>query len=74
MYKNNEILPSATTWMDDGPGSMTHSEKVRQRQILWVITPIWDLKNKTNELNKYNQTKKTDSDIFVGETEGGGAR
>ena len=31
------------------------SETDRERQILYVITCIWNLKNKTNE---YNKTKR----------------
>lgn len=43
--KKSEILPSATTWMDL-EGAM--SREISQRQILYVITYVWNLKNKTN--------------------------
>ena len=44
--KKNEILPFATTWMDlEG---ILLSE-IRERQILYIITCMLNLKNKTNK-------------------------
>ena len=43
VLRNNEILPFATTWMDL-EGIMLNEI----RQILYDITYIWNLKNKTN--------------------------
>ena len=43
----SEILPFAATWMD--LENIVLSE-VRQRQILYNITYIWNLKNNTSEL------------------------
>ena len=43
--RKNEILPFATTWMDlEG---IVLSE-ISQRQILYDITYMWNLKNTTN--------------------------
>ena len=46
--KTNESLPFATTWMDL-EGIMLIEMSDRERQILYVITYMWNLKNKTNE-------------------------
>ena len=44
--KKNEILLFATTWMDlDG----IMLSEISQRQILYDITYMWNLKNKTKE-------------------------
>ena len=45
--KKNEILPFAATWMDLG---IIILSEVSQRQILYDITYMWNLKNNTNEL------------------------
>ena len=47
-HKKNEILPFATTWMDLD-GIMLSEMSDRERQILYVITYPWTLKNKTNK-------------------------
>ena len=52
--KKNEILPFAATWVYL-EGIML--SELSQRQILYVITHMWNVKNKTN---KYNKTE-TDS-------------
>ena len=43
--KNNEILPFAAMWMD--LENIMLSEM--QRQILYVISYMWNLKNKPNK-------------------------
>ena len=45
--ERNEILPFAATWMDLG---IIILSEVSQRQILYDITYMWNLKNNTNEL------------------------
>ena len=46
--KRNEIMPFATTWMDL---EIVISSEISQieRQISYVITYMWNLKNVTNE-------------------------
>ena len=46
--KKKEILPFSATWMDL-EGIMLIEMSDRERQILYVITYMWNLKNKTNE-------------------------
>ena len=45
--KKNEILPFAATWMDL-EGIMLSEKSDRERQILYDITYMWNLKNTTN--------------------------
>ena len=49
--KKNEILPFVTTWI--GLEGIMLSE-IRQRQILYEITYIWNIENK---MNKYSKTE-----------------
>ena len=46
--KNNEILPFATVWIDL-EGLMLSAISQTEKDILYVITYMWNLKNKTNE-------------------------
>ena len=46
--KKNEILSFAATWMDL-EGIMVSEMSDRERQILYDITYMWNLKNNTNE-------------------------
>ena len=46
-HKKNEIMPFAATWMGLEIGILS---EIRQRQILYDITYMWNLKNSTNEL------------------------
>ena len=45
--KKNEILPYAAAWMDL-EGIMLSEISDRERQILYDITYMWNLKNTTN--------------------------
>ena len=59
--KPNETMPFAATWMDL---EITILSEVRERQISYDITYMWDLKkNDTNELiyktEADSQTQKT---------------
>ena len=45
--KNNEIMPFAATWMDL---EIIILSEVRERQIPYDITYMWNLKYDTNEL------------------------
>ena len=46
-HKKSEIMPFAATWMNL---EIIKLSDVSQRQILYDITYIWNLKNNTNEL------------------------
>ena len=45
--KKNEILPFTTTWMNL-EGTILSEISQRERQILYDITFLWNLNNKTN--------------------------
>ena len=45
-HKKNEIMPFAATWMGLEIGILS---EIRQRQILYDITYMWNLKKNTNE-------------------------
>ena len=45
--KKNEILPFATSWMDL-EGIMLNEMSDRERQTLYDITYMWNLKSATN--------------------------
>ena len=47
-HKKNEILSFAMTWMYL-ESIMLSKMSERERQILYVVTYMWNLKNKTNE-------------------------
>ena len=47
--KKNKILPFAATWMD-WEGIMVSEISQTERQILYDITYMWNLKYDTNEL------------------------
>ena len=77
--RKSEILPFAATWMDL-EGIML--SKVRERQILYDITYIWNLKNseynKTSEYRLVSITKKKQTHSYrkqlpVGEGRGRGS-
>ena len=47
VMKKNEIMPSAATWRQL---EIIILSEVRERQISYDITYMWNLKNDTNEL------------------------
>ena len=51
--KKSEILPYATTWIN-----LNETKPVRERQIPYDFTHMWDLRNKTNKYRKKRQTNK----------------
>ena len=59
--KMNEIMSFVTTWMN--LEMIILSKSHRERQILYNITYMWNLKNDTNELiyktEIHSQTQKT---------------
>ena len=62
--KKNEILPFATTWMDL-KGIMLSEINQRERQILYDITYMWNLKKflfGIQQTSEYN-TREADSQI-----------
>ena len=56
--KKNEIMPFAATWMMDGPTNYytKWSKSERERQILYDITYMWNLRYDTNELINKTET------------------
>ena len=44
--KTHEVLPFTITWVDI-EGIMLH--KVRERQLSYDLTHVWNFRNKTNE-------------------------
>ena len=71
-HKKNEILPCAKTWMDL-KGIML--SEISQRKILYVITYLWNLKNKRNKQIQQNRNRFMDIDnklvVTSREREGG---
>ena len=61
IIRKNGILPFATTWINL-EGIMLREMSDRERQIFYVITYMWNLKNKTNE---YNKTETDTEDKLV---------
>ena len=56
-HKKNEILPFVAMWVDLENIIL---REVRQRQILYDITYMWNLKNNTNEsIHKTETDSKT---------------
>ena len=48
-HKKHEILPFPTTWIDL-ESILLNKMSDRERQILYDITYMWNLKNDTNEI------------------------
>ena len=69
--KKNEIIPFAATWMDLENSILS---EVQERQILYDITYMWNLKNNTNG-STYKIERLTDMEnkliVTKGEREGG---
>ena len=59
-HKKNEIMPFAATWMDL---KIIILSEIRQRQIPYDITYMWNLKYDTNEL-----IYKTETDLHTQKT------
>ena len=55
-HKRSGILPFATIWMDL-EGIMVAEMSDRERQILYIFTYLWNIKNKTNKYNKIKKRK-----------------
>ena len=51
VIKKNKILPFATAWMD--------LEGIRERQISYDFTYVWNMKNK---INKHDRNKLIDTE------------
>ena len=56
--KKNEIMPFAATWMNLENIMLTEVKSDRERQILYDITHMWNLKNNTND-----SIYKTETDL-----------
>ena len=71
----NEILPFVTTWMGPWEYYAKWNKSDRERQILYDLTDMWNLKkekkNKISELNP-NQNKHLDTENRVVVTRVGG--
>ena len=46
--EKNEILPFVTAWIELGDIMLSEISQT-EKQILYVLTYMWNLKNKTNE-------------------------
>ena len=57
--KKNKILPFTTMWMDLEGIMLGEISQTEKRQILYIFTYMWNLKNKMNEYSK----TETDSRI-----------
>ena len=72
--KKNEIMPFAATWMQ--LEIIILSKVVRERQMPYDITYMWNLKQDTNKLNLWNRNGLTDIEnrlvVAKGEVSGGG--
>ena len=74
--KKNENLPFAKTWIDVKDITLSEMSD-RGRQIVYVITYMWNLKiQHTSEYNKKETFTDTEIKLVVTreEREGGGAR
>lgn len=58
--KKNEILSFATTWMDLEGIMLWENKSVREKQILYDLTQMWDLKN-----NPTNRSLNTEEKLVV---------
>ena len=47
--KKNEILPFAVTWMELEMYYAKRNKSIRERQVPYDFTHMWDLRNKTDE-------------------------
>ena len=61
--KKNEILPFTTTWMQLesimlSDNNSVRERQVRERQIPYDFTHMWNLRNKTNEQRKKRERDK----------------
>ena len=50
IFKKNEIMPFASTWIDLEIIILSKISQTREIQISYDITYVWNLKNDTNEL------------------------
>ena len=68
-------MPFTTTWVDpEGIRLSEISQTDRERQILYVITSMWNLKNKPVSTTKQKQTHRENKLVVTrGEREGRGA-
>ena len=53
----NEILPFATIWMDLEYNA-NRNKPVRERQMLYDFTHMWNLRSKTNEQREKKRQRK----------------
>ena len=68
--KNNKRVPFAATWMDL---EINTQSEINQRQILYYITYMWNLKSDTNELiSKAEIDSQTENKLMVTKGEWGG--
>jgi len=59
--KKNEILPFATTWMELESIMLSEINQVREGQMPYDFTHMWNLRNKTNEKKEKAINQETDS-------------
>ena len=56
--KKNEILPVVTAWIDLEGITLSKKKLVKERQIPYNFTYMWNLNNKINEQTKLKQTHR----------------
>ena len=62
VIKKNEILPFAPMWVKLEGVMLNKNKTVRERQIPYDLTHMWNLGNKTNKQRGKKETnQKTDS-------------
>ena len=62
--KKNEIFPSATKWMDLEDTVLSEIKSDRERQIPYIFTYMWNLKNKVHRQNR-NKPMDTENRLKV---------
>ena len=60
--KSVKMLPFATIWMASEGIMLSEISQTEKRQILYVITYMWHIQNKTHELISQSRSKLIDTE------------